>query len=105
MEDGIPYFEAGQRGDEEQRLLIVLDERIFQACDYSQRDEKNQSAQDITDDGEGMCPRTDCCHSPDSTLGTDCHPEHNQQDNIHANVGKQGDFFAGYTYEDDQRGE
>lgn len=101
---GIYHFEACKNGNRKQRLLIVRDERKFPADEDSQRDDEDESAEEVADDRKWMSPLSRRGDASDAALRADGHANDDEQDDIHADVGEQGNLFTRYADKGD-RGE
>jgi hypothetical protein len=88
MCDRIHYFEACKNCDGKQSLSIVRNEWQFPADEDSQRDEKDQSAEDVANDRKRMGPLSCRGNASDPAQRADGHTDDDEQDNVHAHVGE-----------------
>jgi hypothetical protein len=99
MNDSIHDLESYENGNSEQGLLVVRDVRQLPAHENEQRDEQNESAQEVADDRLWMSPLACGGDAPDPTLGAQGHAYDDEQDDVQAHVGEQRNLFAGYADE------
>jgi hypothetical protein len=113
MRHCIYNFETSQNGDGKQCLPVVRNEWKFPADEGRQRDEQDESTEEVADDLERMNPLFRRGHASDPALSANCHANDDEQDDIGTDVGEQGNLlpchadechYGGKRYQPDNGG-
>lgn len=89
----IHHFESRKDRNGKQSLPVIRDEWKVPANEDSQGDDEDKSAEEVTNDRKRISPLSRCGDASDAALCADGHTNNNEQNDIHADVGEQGNLF------------